>query len=58
MMSGIKNPQTMLNQMLKNNPRMSEVNKLIEQYGSPEQAFRHKAQEMGYDPDELINILK
>jgi hypothetical protein len=37
---------------------MSEVNKLIEQYGSPEQAFRHKAQEMGYDPDELINILK
>ena len=52
------NPQQALQQMMMNNPKMQEVNNLIKQYGSPEQAFRHKAQEMGINPDEVINLLK
>ena len=57
-MQGIKNPQEMLNQMMKTNPQMKEVNQLVQQYGSPEKAFRNLAIKMGRDPDELINMLK
>ena len=52
------NPQQALQQMLMNSPNMKEVNAWINQYGSAEQAFRHKAQEMGLNPDEIINSLK
>ena len=52
------NPQQALQQMLMNSPNMKEVSSWINQYGSPEQAFRHKAQEMGLNPDEIINSLK
>lgn len=53
------NPQQALQQMMMmNNPKMQEVNNLIKQYGSLEQAFRHKAQEMGINPDDVINLLK
>lgn len=44
--------------MLQNNPNMKEVNELINKYGSPEKAFRCKAQEMGINPEDIINLLK
>ena len=49
----------MLQQILTSNPRMQEVQKLIDQYGGdPERAFRAKAAEMGIDPDQIIDALK
>ena len=53
-----QNPKQMIQNMMMNNPNMKEINNLIHQYGSPEQAFRAKAQEMGLNPDEIINMLK
>lgn len=53
-----QNPQQIVQQMMANNPNMKEINNLINQYGSPEQAFRHKAQEMGVDPNEIINLFR
>ena len=53
-----QNPKQMIQNMMMNNPNMKEINNLIQQYGSPEQAFRVKAQEMGLNPDEIINMLK
>jgi hypothetical protein len=41
-----------------NNPNMQEVSNLIQKCGSPEEAFRQKAQEMGIDPDEFISLMK
>lgn len=53
------NPQAMLGQMLQNNPKMKEVQKLLDEAGGdPEKAFRAKAKEMGVNPDDIINVLK
>ena len=53
LLQGLKNPHS----LLMNNPGMTQVNQLIQQYGSPEQAFRQTAQNMGLNPDELMNML-
>ena len=48
----MQNPQAALNQMIQNNPKMKEMNQLIEEAGgNPEVAFRKKAEEMGVNPD-------
>ena len=52
------NPQQLVSQMINNNPKFQQVNAWVRQYGSPEKAFRNKAQEMGLDADEIINLLK
>ena len=52
------NPQQLISQMFNNNPQIKQVNEWVKQYGSPENAFRQKAQEMGLNPDEIINLLK
>ena len=52
------NPQQLISQMFSNNPQFQQVNEWVKQYGSPENAFRQKAQEMGLNPDEIINLLK
>ena len=52
------NPQQLITQMINNNPQFQQVNEWVKQYGSPEKAFRQKAQEMGLNPDELISLLK
>ena len=53
------NPQAMLGQILQNNPKMKEVQELLEKSGGdPEKAFRAKAAEMGVNPDDIINVLK
>lgn len=49
----------MLNQMMKNNPKMQEVNDLIKQNGgNAEQAFKTKAKEMGIDPNDILNMFR
>ena len=59
MLKSMGNPQAMLNQALQNNPKMKEVQNLIQQSGGdPEKAFRTKAAEMGVNPDDIINMLK
>ena len=52
------NPQQAINQMMINNPQIQKVINWINQYGTPERAFKLKAQEMGVNPDEIINKLK
>lgn len=59
MLKNMGNPQAMLGQMLQNNPKMKEVQKLLDEAGGdPEKAFRAKAKEMGVNPDDIINVLK
>lgn len=53
-----QNPQQIINSLMMNNPNMQEVSNLIQKCGSPEEAFRQKAQEMGIDPDEFISLMK
>ena len=54
----MSNPKEMVNQMLKNNPQASEIQKLIDQNGGDvEKAFRQRAKEMGVDPEEVIKAL-
>ena len=50
------NPQTMVNQMMMNNP---EVQKIINQYGGdPKTAFYKYAEVNGIDPEEILNLIK
>ena len=49
----------MLKQALADNPKVQEVNKLIEEAGGdPEKAFRNKAAEMGVNPEDFVNAMK
>ena len=57
-MKAMSNPKEMVNQMLKNNPQASEIQKLIDQNGGDvEKTFRQRAKEMGVDPEEIIKAL-
>ena len=59
MLKSMGNPQAMMEQMLKNNPNVAEINKLIEANGGDvERAFRVKAEEMGVNPDEILKVLQ
>ena len=59
MLKSLSNPKEMVNQMLRNNPRAGEINKLIQDNGGDiEKAFRSKAKEMGVDPETIIKALK
>ena len=50
------NPQMMINQMLSQNPQVQQI---IQQYGGdPKQAFYGMCQQMGVDPNEILNQLK
>lgn len=53
------NPQMMLNQMLANNPNYQQVQQLIQQSGGdPQKAFYSLANQMGVDPNQILNSLK
>ena len=54
----IKNPQEAINNLLANNPNIQQVNEVVQKYGSPENAFNAIARQMGYDPVQLMNMLK
>lgn len=59
MMKSSNNPQALVSQLVNNDPRMAEVNKLIEQSGGdPEKAFRAKAQELGVNPEDIMQLFK
>lgn len=55
MLKGANNPQEMVNNMIQQNP---QVSKIIQQYGSPEKAFRGVAEQMGLNADEIINMFQ
>lgn len=46
----LNNPQGYVNNMLRNNP---QVNQLVNQYGSPKQAFMNLARQRGIDPNSI-----
>lgn len=53
------NPQMMMMQMLGNNPQYAQAQKLIQESGGDAQkAFYSLANQMGVDPNEVINALK
>ena len=53
------NPQLMMNQLMQNNPMYSQIQQLIQQNGGDaRQAFYSLANQMGVDPNEIINALK
>ena len=56
MFKGIKNPQAMAQQMLKQNPQLQTI--LNMSGGNPEQAFKTLAKQMNVNPDDIINMLK
>ena len=58
MVQGAKNPQAMMMQMAQNNPALAGIMQQIKGGVNPEQLFRQKAQQMGLNPDEVINALK
>ena len=59
MVNGAQSPQTMINQLMANNPRMREVSEYARQFGGDYQkAFYALAQQKGIDPNEILNMLK
>lgn len=54
MLKGIGNPQTFVNERI-NNPQVQSV---IKQYGSPENAFRSLCKQRGLDADTTINMIR
>ena len=53
------NPQLILNQLMQNNPAYSQVQQLIQQNGGdPKAAFYNLCNQMGVDPNEILNALK
>ena len=53
------NPQMMMQQMLQNNPQYAQVQRLISDNGGDAQkAFYTLANQMGINPEEILNALK
>ena len=53
------NPQSMLSQMMANNPQMKQVMEIVQKHGGdPMTAFRKEAEARGVDPDEILSMLK
>lgn len=54
-----RNPQMMLQTMVRSNPAMKQAIDYINQNGGdPEQAFYRLADEKGVDPQEILNSLR
>ena len=54
MLNGIGNPQAFVNERI-NNP---QVQSIIKQYGTPENAFRSLCKQRGLDADTTINTIR
>lgn len=53
------NPQIMIQKMLQSNPQYAQVQKLIaDNGGDAQKAFYSLANQMGVDPNEILNALK
>lgn len=58
-MKTASNPQALLSSLMQQNPQMREVMTLVQQSGGDAKtAFYRKAQEMGVNPNDIINQLK
>ena len=56
---GAKNPQSMIQSMIQQNPQMKQVMDYVNQNGGdPIKAFYSMAEQCGMDPDEILNMLK
>ena len=54
-----QNPQAMINQLMQNNPQMKQVMDIVNQYGGDaNKAFAETAQQMGINPNEIMDMLK
>lgn len=54
-----QNPQLAMQQMIRSNPQMQKVIDFVNTSGkTPEQAFYALAEQMGVDPQEVLNGLK
>lgn len=54
-----QNPHAMLNQMMANNPNFRQAMDIVNQHGGDvNKAFTTTAEQMGIDPNEIINMLK
>ena len=54
-----QNPQLMLNQLATNNPLLKQAMDLTQQYGGDSmKALEATAKQMGFDPNEIMNMLK
>ena len=54
-----QNPQLMLNQLAMKNPLLKQAMDLTQQYGGDSmKALEETAKQMGFDPNEIMNMLK
>ena len=54
-----QNPQLMLNQLATSNPLLKQAMDLTQQYGGDSmKALSETAKQMGFDPNEIMNMLK
>ena len=54
-----QNPQLMLNQLATSNPLLKQAIDLTQQYGGDSmKALEETAKQMGFDPNEIMNMLK
>lgn len=59
MVRAASNPSAALNQMLTQNPNYQQINKLIQENGGDAQkAFYSLANQMGIDPQQILDALK
>ena len=59
MVQAASNPSAMLNQMLAQNPNYQQINKLIaDNGGDAQKAFYNLANQMGVDPQQILDALK
>ena len=59
MFSSMGNPNEALTQAMQNNPKVQEVNDLINQAGGdPKKAFYDLCKEKGVDPEDILDIMR
>lgn len=59
MLRTAQNPTAMLNQMVMSNPQMKQVMDIVQQYGGDSmKAFHAVAKQKGFDPNEILDMLK
>ena len=59
MVKAAQDPQVMLNQLASNNPLLKQVLDTTQQYGGDSmKALRETAKQMGFDQNEILNMLK
>ena len=59
MVNGAQDPNTMIRQLMNNNPQMKQVMDVISKAGGdPRRAFYELAQQKGVDPQEILDMMK